>query len=79
MRQVIIHQCVICNADTDCWDSDRKGENKKRFCIDPYTGKSCLEVCPIATHPRGGSFCEKHKIEVLKEMREENKRKKDND
>jgi len=83
-RQVIIHECSICKSKgvpmprTDCYDSDRAG-TKKLFCVDPFTSKSCRQICPVPTQDIGSSFCEEHKIWKLKQMREENQREKDND
>jgi hypothetical protein len=70
-HEVIIHHCVICKADTDCYDSRRPEGKRKKFCVNPFTKKSCLEICPVPTHPRGGSFCEKCKPDAIKKNKQE--------
>ena len=63
MRQVMFTVCMICNAVTGCYDSDR--DVKKKEC------NKCLTLCP-PFHPKvSHGYCVKHFEEKMEQLREE--------
>lgn len=77
MRQVIITLCVVCEQSgsthmTGCYDSERK--EKKLYCVDPYTERSCFCICPQPTQDNSHGYCQFHLSELLEKIKQRRKK-----